>query len=219
MTIRVSPSEPPALRAIGRTTMLPEHFGADVCFPSRLGLVVLQRKEFPSDFMASVHDGRLGEQRAKMQRAAVKVLVLEGRGTWTTDGELVVPFGPGLSISQYRRYLWSVQLDGIWVSHTSGLAETVELVKDLKEWSDKAKHGGGGRPKPKGSGGWGQPTDRDWGSHLLQSFDGVGPEMATRIFDRFGRVPLAWTCTPEDMAMVQGVGPKRVDKMFAGLAE
>lgn len=197
--------------------MWPESFGADVAFPSRLGLVGIQRKEFPSDFLGSVHDGRLSEQRAKLQRCAIRVLVLEGRGTWTTDGDLVVSWGPGWTRSQHRRYLWSCQLDGIWVSPTESLAETIELIEDLHAWAQKKEHGRGGRPKPKGSGGWGKATDRDWGSHLLQSFDGVGPEMAERIFDRFGRVPLAWTCTEEEMAMVQGVGPKRIERMFSGL--
>lgn len=215
MTIRVSPTEPPALKALGRPTMLPENFGADVLFPSRLGLVGIQRKEFPGDFLGSVHDGRLTEQRAKLQRCSVRLLVLEGKGKWTTDGELIVPFGPEWSASQHRRYLWSVQLDGIWVSHTANLAETCELVEDMVAWADKSSHGAGGRPKPKGQ--WGSPSDKDWGRHLLTSFDGVGPEMADRIFDHFGEVPMAWTCTPDELAEVHGVGPKRVAKMMRGL--
>jgi ERCC4-type nuclease len=217
--IRVSPSEPPALKALGRATMLPESFGADVLFPSRLGLVGVQRKEFPGDFMASVHDGRLSQQRSQLQRCAVRLLVLEGRGQWSTDGELIVPFGPGWTASQHRRYLWSVQLDGIWVSSTDNLQQTIELVEDLAAWTAKASHGRADRPKPRGSGGWGKATDRDWGVHLLQGIDGLGPDTAGRVIDHFGRVPLAWTATAEELGEVHGLGPKRVAKMVKALGD
>lgn len=213
MTIRVSTTEPPSLRAIGRTTNMPELYGGDVLWPSRLGLVALQRKVFPEDFVDSLHDGRLSEQRARMQRAAVRILVLEGRGTWTTDGELVVPFGPGLTLSQFRRYLWSVQLDNIWISHTSSLAETVDLVQDMEAWTNKVGHSKGGRPKPKGSGGWG-PNGRDFQVHLMESFDGIGADTAGRIVDHFDGPPLAWTVTAEEMMQVHGVGRGRASKMM-----
>lgn len=218
MTLRVSPSEPPSLRAIGRTTNMPELYGADILFPSRLGLVAVQRKEAPGDFLASVHDGRLSEQFARMQRAAVRVLVLEGRMTWTTEGELVVNFGPGWTRRQHQRFLWSARLQGVWVDWTDSLQATIDWVRDFEEWANKPKHGtGGGRPKPKAAGGWGTPSSREWGSHLLQSFDGVGADMAGRIYDHFGGVPLAWTVTREEMAAVHGVGPRRIAKMFDGL--
>jgi ERCC4-type nuclease len=196
MTIRVSPTEPPSLRAIGRTTLLPERFGADIAWASRLGSVGVQRKEFPGDFIGSVTDGRLGEQIAKLQRVAVRALILEGRGTWTTDGELVTSWGQPWTLEGHWKFLMSVQLRGVWVFQVNSLDETIALVKAMHAWSNKA-----------------------FACHFLTAFDGVGPEMAGRIFDRFGRIPLTFTVTPEEMEMVHGVGKKTIDKMYGALAD
>jgi ERCC4-type nuclease len=218
MTIRVSPTEPPSLRAIGRTTLLPERFGADIAWASRLGSVGVQRKEFPGDFIGSVTDGRLGEQIAKLQRVAVRALILEGRGTWTTDGELVTSWGQPWTLEGHWKLLMSVQLRGVWVFQVNSLDETIALVKAMHAWSNKAEHRSlDSRPKAKGA--WGKPTDKEFACHFLTAFDGVGPEMAGRIFDRFGRIPLTFTVTPEEMEMVHGVGKKTIDKMYGALAD
>jgi Holliday junction resolvasome RuvABC DNA-binding subunit len=70
------------------------------------------------------------------------------------------------------------------------------------------------RPKPQTK--WGSRLDRDWGIHVIQSFDGVGPGVAGAIFDRFG-VPMRWTITRKDLESVPGVGPKRAAKMWETL--
>ena len=67
------------------------------------------------------------------------------------------------------------------------------------------------RPKPTTL--WGTRNDRDFGIHVIQSFDGIGPGVAGAIFDRFG-VPLRWTVTKEELETVPGVGKKRAGKMW-----
>jgi ERCC4-type nuclease len=47
----------------------------------------------------------------------------------------------------------------------------------------------------------------------LQGFDGIGPELAERIVDHFGRVPLSWTVGEGELAKVKGLGKKKVAKM------
>ena len=76
----------------------------------------------------------------------------------------------------------------------------------------KDKHAGiNTRPKPTTL--WGSRNDRDYAIHFIQSFDGIGPEVAGRIFDKFG-LPLTWNITKEDLMSVPGVGPKRAAKMW-----
>ncbi len=70
------------------------------------------------------------------------------------------------------------------------------------------------RPKPVTK--WGQRNDRDFGVHVIQSFDGIGPGVAGAIFDRYG-VPMRWTVTKKDLESVPGVGAKRAAKMWETL--
>ena len=70
------------------------------------------------------------------------------------------------------------------------------------------------RPKPTTL--WGSRSDRDWGIHVIQSFDGIGPGVAGAIFDRFG-LPIQWTVTKADLESVPGVGKKRASKMWETL--
>jgi excinuclease UvrABC nuclease subunit len=54
-----------------------------------------------------------------------------------------------------------------------------------------------------------------WGVHFLQGIDGIGPEVAGRIYDHFGKVPLAWECQLEDLLEIEGVGKVRAAKLLA----
>ena len=90
-----------------------------------------------------------------------------------------------------------------------------EYLAALEKWFMKATHKGiMTRPKPSTL--WGSRTDRDWGIHVIQSFDGIGPGVAGAIFDRFG-LPIKWTVTKEELESVPGVGKKRAMKMWATL--
>ena len=41
--------------------------------------------------------------------------------------------------------------------------------------------------------------------------------LAGALWDHFGEVPLRWTCTPDDLASVRGVGPIRAGKLWSAL--
>src|SRR5512139_620381 len=97
----IAPTEPAALRALGTVKLTPERFGVDIMWGSTVtGLCGIQRKEI-SDFFASMTDGRLAKERAQMQGLDLRVLVIEGRPMWTTEGVLVSRFGPEVSRSGY----------------------------------------------------------------------------------------------------------------------
>jgi ERCC4-type nuclease len=101
------------------------------------------------------------------------------------------------------------------VNSAESISESREYLSHLEAWMLKADHKGiNVRPKPQTA--WGQVTDRDWGIHVIQSFDGIGPGVAGAIFDRFG-VPLRWTVTKQELESVAGVGPKRAAKMWETL--
>jgi ERCC4-type nuclease len=217
--VLIAPTEPVALKALGKVSSAPEKHGVDVMFGTRQGAVGVQRKEL-TDFFASVADGRLAREYPLMQQLAIGVLLIEGRQRWSTEGYLLNlnDFArQQWSRDQFRAYMLSVQARGIWVVETDDLADTVKWLKNFERWALKPNHNSLIlRPKPQGA--WGKPESRDWNLHLAQSFQGVGPTQAERIIDHFGGVlPLAWTCSKEELGKVTGIGKMRLDQLWAAL--
>ena len=209
----VSAAEPKSLQGLGTYSPLPEQFGADFLIPCPVGMVGVQRKEI-HDLIASRGDGRLARELAQMKQLDIAILLVEGRLKWTSDGVL------SSSRSRWTRnehlgLLFSIQSTGIWVNSSEGLTDSREYLAALEKWFMKATHKGiMTRPKPTTL--WGTRNDRDWGIHVIQSFDGIGPGVAGAIFDRFG-LPMQWTVSKEELEMVPGVGKKRAGRMWETL--
>lgn len=214
----ISPTEPLPIRALGRVHSLPEKRGVDVLFAAGKQWVGVQRKEI-HDLVASVYDGRL--QREVQQIACadlgIAVLVVEGRFVWTSDGEWMEP-GYRWTRRQLRGLLWSIRARGIWVESTSNTEETADLCRDLETWARKDRHHSlDHRPGPVGM--WGKATTREYATHLLQGFDGVGPELAGRIIDHFGRLPIGWLVTAADLEEIHGIGKVKAKKLIGALEQ
>ena len=213
--VQVAPREPPSVRALGRTSGEPERRGADVLWPSPLGLVGVQRKEL-GDLVASLRDGRLAAEMARIAAGlAVAVLLVEGRLRWSSGGWLVTGGRPGITRSQLRALLWSVQRRGVGITTTRDLPDTVAVLRHLHAWTGKRRHTTlDERPKIRSPG-----ADRAaFGVHLLQSFPSVGPVLAADIVDHFGGgLPLRWSCDVAELAAVSGVGPVRAARLAAAL--
>lgn len=211
----VSAAEPASLRTLGQYSPLPESLGVDFLITCSLGLVGVQRKEV-HDLIASRSDGRLARELAQMKQLDVGVLLVEGRLKWTSDGQLSTSHSKWTR-DQHLGLLFSIQSQRLWVNSSESLSESREYLSRLEKWMVKETHKGlNTRPKPQTS--WGQLTDRDFGIHLIQGIDAIGPGVAGAIFDRFG-VPFTLTVTKKDLESVPGVGPKRAEKivrMFSG---
>lgn len=214
----IAPTEPAALKALGRSSTIPEIHGVDILWAERgRGLIGVQRKEFPGDFLASVNDGRLAKELAQMQSLDTSVLILEGRGTWTTDGTLVHPWGQPWTRSAHRRYLCTVRSMGVWVEWSDSLDDTALVLEDLRAWHAKPKHHSAQqRPGPKRNG-WGQVDERAYAIHLIQGVDGVGPELAERIYDTVG-MPFGLRVTEDDLRGVHGMGKVKARKFVRAFA-
>jgi ERCC4-type nuclease len=210
----ISPTEPRPLKAIGEVSLAPERNGVDVMWGARGGLWGVQRKEL-GDLLASKNDGRLSKELAQMGKLEVAVLLVEGRPRWTTEGELMSDYLT-MSRRQYTAMLWSVRMRGVWVEFTDDLSHTIDLVRWLSDWSRKERHSGM-RSRPGPAGNWGHVSDREWGIHLLSGIDGIGPGVAGAIFDAFGRAPLRWDVSKEELMGVKGIGPKRAGMMVKAL--
>lgn len=211
--ILVAPTEPLALRNIGKTSSLPEKFGVDFIFPTKHGLVGVQRKEI-SDLIASLRDGRLTRELILMKKLAIGMLIIEGQLLWSNDGQLLN--SASWTRAHHRGLIWSIQSKGFWQMSTESMSETGEVLVALQRYLGKQNHNSL-LTRPKASSDWGSPSDRDFGIHILQSFDGIGPEVAGRIYDEYKEVPLRWTITDLDLQQIPGIGPKRAGKMIKAL--
>jgi ERCC4-type nuclease len=218
----IAPTEPPPLKAIGVSSLLPESHGVDIFWESALGKVGVQRKKFPSDFLASVYDGRLAREYPMMLvDLDIAVLLLEGRQYWGNNGNLIKDRG-GRRVTWTRRahrhHLASVMRMGIHVQVTDDLDDTIRFVEEFREWTDDPDHGSIlRRPGPRGAG-WGDLTNEDFLAHFIQGIPGMGQKTAKNLIDHFGgKLPLKLTVTEKELLAVPGVGKgmaKTIKEMF-----
>jgi ERCC4-type nuclease len=213
VVLLVAPTEPPVLKALGKVSSTPERWGCDfLSIGGKGGKVGVQRKRW-DDLVASTADGRLAKEVQQMGRRVQGLLIVEGAPVWGPDGRMVKQWGGRDWTRQgWEGLLWSVQDAGVKVAFTRGLDETAERIEWWVKWANsdhRVLRTRAGRPGSI----WGTPGDREWGAWLLQGFDGIGPELADRIVDHFGRVPLGWTVGEKELAGVKGLGKKKVAKM------
>lgn len=213
----ISPSEPARLKALGEVSGASERYGCDILITSGNQLTGIQRKKFPEDFMASLGDGRLVTQLQKMGPLDRKLLVLEGYGQWTMDGELV-----GMArFTKHQMFglVFSLAFEfGLQVVRVKDIAETIDLLEELEMWAGKEKHLSLlSRPGPKKDG-WGREQgDARW-LHILQGFPGIGPGTAGNIIDHFGGIPLKWTVeSAKDLEAVPGIGKVIAQRLWEAL--
>lgn len=213
----ISPTEPAQLKALGQVSNLPETFGCDVLLIANGVKTGVQRKKFPDDLVASLADGRLYSQLPKMGGLDRSIVVLEGLGRWTADGILVDRYAKlsrGQFYSLINTILWEF---GVHVYQVRNLQDTVDWLYALEKWTLKPNHNSlKTRPGPAKTS-WGGVSERARRLHVLQSFPGVGVELAGRIYDHFGRVPLKWDVTVEQLRQVPGVGPKKAAAIYENL--
>lgn len=208
--------------------MLPEEYGADIMWESRLGLVGVQRKVFPEDFLASVHDNRLNFQLQQMKQLDVAILMLEGPVQWTTEGLLYGRTPRNKVYSGHRNlnqeyawdrvqlhnYLASVQMRGVQVHHTESIRDTIECVNGLRVWTDKREHSSLDSRGAAKSAVWYDLSNPEFFTWFYQALlpSGIGPKTAAAIYARLG-VILRLTVGLEELESVPGIGRKTAAKI------
>lgn len=210
----VSPSESPAFHALGRSSWRCEEWGVDALWSARGLWYGVQRKAL-KDLVVSVEDGRLAKERLQWASVSGQVwLIVEtgerggGAPREMPNGQLAAlgTFGRPWTGQALRALTFSIMGDGVGVCWTADEAGTIGLVRELHAWSMKERHESArGRPTcPPDV--FGNRDDRAYGVWLLSSLPRVGPEMAGRIWDHFGGLPIKLDCTVDDLMQVEGVG-------------
>lgn len=213
----VAPTEPVALKKLGKSSIMPERFGVDVLWAAKGVKIGVQRKRW-DDLIASVEDGRWAREIPMMTgRLGEAWVVVEGWPKVGSDGQIIDRgFGRAWTEGMMWGVLWAARKEGVKVDRVGDIAGMCRWVRGHVAWSKKTRHSSAAtRPGPTGM--WGHRSDRDWGVHLLQGLDGVGVELAGRIWDRFGKVPWAWEVGVDELCEVDGIGKKKAEKMLRAL--
>lgn len=175
----------------------------------------MQRKEV-KDLVKSMNGDRLAKEMLQMKQLTHKWLIVEGQFRWTSDGEWVNGF-QRFTLEQYRGLLYSVQKLGVMVVETRDLRDTCKEIGHLIRWAEKTEHRSlETRPKHLVSK-WGTKTDLDFQMWLVQGLDGIGPKQAREIVKWYGRAPMVWDTTVEELMKVPGIGKGRAEKMMRAL--
>ncbi len=210
----VSPAEPKAFLQLGPYSSEPERWGADfLAFPNGK-TVACQRKEC-ADLVASLRDDRIARELAQLQAADRAVLIIEGDWRWDTEGRCRLKgHDHGFLRSQLDGVCLSLQANGIWVMHTTGIADTIRLLSQIETFFTREKHTSL-FTRPKSGSPWGNARSRDWSAHVYQSFPGIGIDTAYALYDKVG-LPLHWDADV-DFESVPGVGKKRAAALKGAL--
>ncbi len=224
MKYLVSPTDSELAQALGKDAIissLPEEKGADVLVYSKQGLMGIQRKALPHDFISSITDGRMSRLTSLLAKhCPFRLLICEGRFRFFPDGHLALG---GKRTSRFTRaQVRGMLLDIKFVKRvdydfTENLEDTARYIKTLAEFMNREKHLGlFVRPSAKGT--WQTPTARDIDLWLLQSFPGIGPTTAENIIQACkGKVPLIWSCTFRTLLSARGLGRKRAGELWTQL--
>lgn len=196
---------------------MPEKYGADVLaiVPGR-GKLAVQRKTFPEDLVASLEDGRLAREVMLLPYAEWPILIAEGVPHFTSDGHWMHSYDSRWTKQGLRNILRSLRrVHNIEYERTDNLQDTVDAILELTaHFSETVHRSIITRPKHVAKDSWGLANKRDFARFMLQGFPGVGVELAETLFDHFGKIPLRWDCSKEDLKMVYGIGPKRVQVLW-----
>lgn len=189
---------------------LPEQKGVDVLIYDDTGFLGIQRKTYPKDLIASVQDGRLQREIPLMlEHLDFGIVMLEGRPRFTEDGVLFDEWNSRWTRKQLRNLYRSCMYMGIPVDRTENIDDTVDAIEEWRQWWEKGEHETLTRlPKKKDS--WGKYDP----SSILQAADKIGPKVAKKIYSHFGRVPLRWDCTIEELMQIDGIGKVSGTKLW-----
>jgi DNA excision repair protein ERCC-4 len=215
----VSPTEHDLIKLFPPTTAhtspLPERHGCDVIAITPLGLVGFQRKTLP-DLSASLEDGRLYKEVAQLNASAnvsYAYLILESRLLRTVDGALA---DSPITLHTLRSVIAKLSVFNMCVLYSESTDDTVACIDSVSRYLASGRAGLLKRPK-QSTNQWGKHTSEDFSRFVLQSFPNIGPHLASAIYAHFGRVPIAWTVTAEELAETPGIGRRRAEKLIAAL--
>jgi len=202
-----------------------QFWGADWMSITPFGFLLLQRKRFPSDWVASKgSDPRLNKEIKQFEGGKWKYLIIEvdpcynGKIPWSTEGFLV---GKYQGMGGVNRYELEATIESLAHFHkihtrwTHGETDTAQTVLRLFKWCSKEEHTG---IVPKRNSPSREELIRmksDWRAWILTGFPGIGPLSAKKILEACPE-PLQWNPSL-DIESIPGIGLLKAKQMRGAL--
>ena len=208
MSFLVSPNEVDLLKLLGDDGFA-YNLPFDVGMFTETGQVAVERKAFPSDFVASVRDGRWAKEAAAMREwAPYRIGILEGEPRYDAEDHLII----GNRTSQWtkkgiRNMIRSVKwVEGLDIEWTYDMNDTVECLHEIQGWFDETNHWSL-RTRPTVKGSWYTPIYEERFIHWLQGCGkGVSIGRARKLAEYFHTPFEIFNASIEDLQACPGIG-------------
>jgi len=199
------------VKLFGESAIL-EPLPYDMQLVTRNGLLPMERKKVPSDFLASVSDGRLSQQIMDMRAVSpFYVVLLHGEFVYKSDGTLVTGNKHDKSrwtrkaIRNLKRTIQYVE--GAFIEEASTDQELVEVVTTLQEYFD-SNHHFSMRTRPSMESDWFVPRWDERILHFYQGIPGVSIVRSRSLFKVCPKPLDLYQMTLDDFQRIDGFGPK-----------
>lgn len=186
MTVLVNPGERDLIKELGDNAFeMPLLYDAQLI--TKRGYIPIERKHFPSDFLASVTDGRLAAQCASMRDVSqFPIIIKEGRGQFDIRDNLILNNAPSKWTKKgIRNLIRSLQLvEMCYIEETDNIKDTAERLLELQDYFDDPKHISL-RARPPLDSDWLIPTYKEKYMYWLQGLPGIKISRAKLIADKY----------------------------------
>lgn len=118
------------------------NLGFDFQLFTRQGVVAVERKKFPNDFIASVDDSRLAKECAAMREEGdFRFVIVEGKGRYSGNRLMLGRKPSRWTRAGIRNLMRSIRyVEDADVEYTSNIKDTVSRLVELQEYFDKEDH-------------------------------------------------------------------------------
>lgn len=169
----------------------------DFAIGSKLGI----ERKTAHDFVASILDGRLMEQAARLSSEYEQAIVVIEGDVYSTRSIIK-------SESIDGALSWLAVLSGIPVLHVPNSVRSAMLIHRI---GLHVEHGLGYEVPLRAN----KPQDASLSAQfLIEGLPGVGPVVARRLLEHFHTPSAVFNATKDELKHVHGVGPKMAERIF-----
>jgi ERCC4-type nuclease len=190
-----------------RFDLLEMNLPFDLLLYTKTGPIALERKVFPSDFIASVQDGRFSREIAEMhEQSQLCFIICEGKPRWR-EGHLI---SGGRVCHWNKTAIWNIKRslryqEGCDILETDNLTDTVEQVVELADYFDTEKHRSlHNRTGVKSN--WPKATDEERYLHWLQGLPECRIGRAKLLAGRYKTPDELFSASIKDINSIKGMG-------------
>ena len=199
--------------------------GYDVELYTERGIIPIERKEVPNDFLASIADGRLIKEIFAMRQVSeFYIVLLHGEMIFDRDDNLVIP---GLIHSdrygKYRRQ-WSrkaiknlirsiAYAEGAFVEVAENDNRLVEVIEELQDYFN-ANHHLSLRKRKSIQTDWLIPTDREAVRYFYSGIPNCKVMKSAMLEKKFPAPMELLLATKEDIMEIDGFGESTANRIY-----